>query len=63
MDCSHDKDQTNLSEAMKILNIIANVIISILLSGPFLVLGCLLIIGSSEPSILPFAVLFVGLAI
>ena len=63
MDRSHDKDQTNLSEAMKILNIIANVIMSILLSGPFLVLGCLLIIGSSEPSILPFAVLFVGLAI
>ena len=63
MDRSHDKDQTDLSEAMKILNIIANVIIIILLSGPFLVLGCLLIIGSSEPSILPFAVLFVGLAI
>jgi len=48
---------------MNIMTILANVIIIVLLSGPFLVLGVLLIIGSSEPSILPFAVLLVGLAI
>jgi len=48
---------------MKILNILSNVIISVLLSGPFLVLGGLLIIDSGELSVLPLAVLLVGLAI
>jgi hypothetical protein len=48
---------------MKILAILANVMISILLSGPFLVLGVLLIIGSSEPGLLGFAVLLLGVAI
>ena len=48
---------------MKILDILANVIISILLSGPFLVLGVLLIIGTSGPGVLAFAVLLVGIAI
>ena len=48
---------------MKILLVLANVTISILLSGPFLVLGTFLIIGASGPAVLGFAVLLVGLGI
>jgi len=48
---------------MKTLDILANVMISILLSGPFLVLGVLLIIGTSGPGPLAFGVLLVGIAI
>ena len=48
---------------MKILNILSNVLISALLSGPFLVLGGLLVIDSGELSGLSLAVLLVGLGI
>lgn len=48
---------------MKILLVLANVTVSILLSGPFLVLGTFLIIGASGPAVLGFAVLLVGLGI
>ena len=48
---------------MKTLDILANVMISILLPGPFLVLGVLLIIGTSGPGPLAFGVLLVGIAI
>ena len=48
---------------MKILNILSNVLISALLSGPFLVLGGLLVIDSGVLSGLSLAVLLVGLGI
>ena len=48
---------------MKILNILSNVLISALLSGPFLVLGGLLVIDSGDLSGLSLAVLLVGLGI
>ena len=48
---------------MNILKILANVVMSVLLSGPFFVLGILLIIGSSGPEFLAPAVLLVGVAI
>ena len=48
---------------MKILNILSNVLISALLSGPFLVLGGLLVIDSGELSGLSLAGLLVGLGI
>ena len=48
---------------MKILNIFSNVLISALLSGPFLVLGGLIIFDNGELNVLSLAIIIIGLAI